>query len=59
MSLIRIILAVVFPPLAVADRGLGNFLIVFLLWLCGHVPGTIAALIILYNYNDRRQYAAS
>lgn len=59
MNLIRIILAVVFPPLAVADKGLGNFLVVFLLWLLGHVPGTIAALIILYNKNDRRQYATA
>jgi uncharacterized membrane protein YqaE (UPF0057 family) len=59
MSLIRIILAVVFPPLAVADKGLGNFLIVFLLWLCGHLPGTIAALIILYNKNERKQFAVA
>ncbi|HNY56265.1 MAG: YqaE/Pmp3 family membrane protein [Sphingobacteriales bacterium] len=60
MGLIRIILAVVFPPLAVVDKGLGNFLIVFLLWLLGHVPGTIAALIILHNTkNERKQYAVA
>ena len=58
MNLIRIILAVFFPPLAVVDKGLGKFLIVFLLWLCGHLPGTIAALIIIYNNKDeRKQYA--
>ena len=55
MSTVRIILSVFLPPLAVADKGLGNFLIVFVLWLLGHVPGTIAALIILNN--ERKQYA--
>lgn len=59
MGIIRILLSVFFPPLAVADKGLGNFLIVFLLWLCGHIPGTIAALIILYNRNERKQYAVA
>ncbi|MBR5893655.1 MAG: YqaE/Pmp3 family membrane protein [Bacteroidaceae bacterium] len=47
MSLLRVILAIIFPPLAVADRGCGSMLIVFLLTLCGWVPGVIAALIIL------------
>ena len=55
MSTIRIILSVFLPPLAVADKGLGNILIVFVLWLLGHIPGTIAALIILNN--QRKQYA--
>lgn len=35
-----------FPPLAILDKGCGSFLIVFLLTLCGWVPGVIAALII-------------
>lgn len=47
MSLLRVILAIIFPPLAVVDRGCGSMLIVFLLTLCGWVPGVIAALIIL------------
>ena len=47
MSLLRVLLAIIFPPLAVADRGCGSMLIVFLLTLCGWVPGVIAALIIL------------
>lgn len=47
MSLIRAILAIFFPPLAVADKGCGSFLIVLLLTLCGWVPGVIAALLIL------------
>jgi uncharacterized membrane protein YqaE (UPF0057 family) len=47
MSLLRVILAIIFPPLAVVDRGCGSVLIVFLLTLAGWVPGVIAALIIL------------
>lgn len=47
MSLIRVILAILFPPLAVVDKGCGSFLIVFLLTLLGWIPGVIAALIIL------------
>lgn len=47
MSLIRALLAILFPPLAVIDKGCGSVLIVFLLTLCGWIPGTIAALIIL------------
>ncbi len=47
MSLLRVILAIIFPPLAVIDRGCGSLLIVFLLTLCGWVPGVVAALVIL------------
>lgn len=47
MSLIRVILAIFFPPLAVIDYGCGSVLIVFLLTLAGWIPGVIAALIIL------------
>jgi len=47
MSLFRVILAIFFPPLAVLDKGCGSFLIIFLLTLCGWVPGVIGALIIL------------
>ena len=49
MSLIRVILSILCPPLAVFDKGCGSVLIVFLLWLCGCVPGVIAALVILNN----------
>ena len=51
MSLFRVLLAIFFPPLAVIDRGCGSVLIVFLLTLCGWVPGVIAALVIL-NKNE-------
>ena len=47
MSLLRVLLSILFPPLAVFDCGCGSMLIVFLLTLCGWVPGVIAALIIL------------
>ena len=47
MSLIRVILSIIFPPLAVVDKGCGSVLIVFLLTLCGWIPGVIGALIIL------------
>ena len=47
MSCLQVILAIIFPPLAVIDRGCGSMLIVLLLTLCGWVPGVIAALIVL------------
>ena len=49
MSLLRVILAIIFPPLAVVDKGFGSFLIVLLLTLLGWIPGVLAALIILNN----------
>lgn len=47
MSLFRVILSLIFPPLAVLDQGCGSVLIVFILTLCGWIPGVIAALVIL------------
>jgi uncharacterized membrane protein YqaE (UPF0057 family) len=46
MSCWRVILCVVFPPLAVIDKGCGSILITTILTLVGWVPGVIAALII-------------
>ena len=43
MSLIRVILSIIFPPLAVIDKGCGSVLIVFILTLCGWIPGVIGA----------------
>ena len=51
MSVLRVILAIIFPPFAVVDKGCGSFLIVFLLTLLGWIPGVIAALIILNKNN--------
>ncbi|HOP12426.1 YqaE/Pmp3 family membrane protein [Lentimicrobium sp.] len=47
MSFLRVLLAIIFPPLAVLDEGCGSILIVFILTLAGWIPGVIAALIIL------------
>lgn len=47
MSFLRALLAIFFPPMAVIDRGCGSVLIVFLLTLCGWIPGVIGALIIV------------
>lgn len=47
MSVWRVILCIVFPPLAVLDKGCGSLLIIFLLTLCGWVPGVIGALVIV------------
>lgn len=49
MSCLQVLLAIIFPPLAVIDRGCGSFVIVLLLTLCGWIPGVIGALIILNN----------
>ena len=49
MSCTRVLLAVLFPPLAVLDYGCGSVAIVGLLSLVGWVPGVIAALVIASN----------
>jgi uncharacterized membrane protein YqaE (UPF0057 family) len=52
MSIWRVILCIIFPPLAVIDKGCGSLLLVFILTLCGWIPGVIAALIIV-NKKER------
>ena len=49
MSIWRVLLSIVFPPLAVIDKGCGSILIVLILTVCGWIPGVIAALILLNN----------
>ena len=49
MSIWKVLLAILFPPLAVIGKGCGSVVIVFILTVCGWVPGVIAALIILNN----------
>lgn len=49
MSIWRVLLAIIFPPLSVLDKGCGSILIVLLLTICGWIPGVIAALVILNN----------
>jgi len=46
MSLFRVILCIILPPLAVLDQGCGSILLVSLLTLAGWVPGALAALLI-------------
>ena len=52
MSCLRVLLCILFPPLAVIDKGCGSVIIVMLLSSCGWIPGTIAALVILNGEND-------
>lgn len=47
MTLWRVIFSILFPPLAVIDKGCGSVLIVLLLTIAGWIPGVLAALIIL------------
>lgn len=47
MNVFEVILAIIFPPLAVMDRGCGSFIIVTILTILGWIPGVLAALIIL------------
>lgn len=47
MSLFRVLLSIIFPPLAVLDKGCGSVVIVAILTAIGWVPRVIAALVIL------------
>jgi uncharacterized membrane protein YqaE (UPF0057 family) len=49
MSFWRVLLSILFPPLAVLDKGCGSILIVLILTVLGWIPGVIAALIIINN----------
>ena len=46
MGCLQVLLCIVFPPLAVLNKGCGSILIVPLLTCCGWVPGVIGALVI-------------
>ncbi len=52
MGCFRVLLCIVFPPLAVIDKGCGSIVIVFILTCLGWIPGVIAALIINNNPNN-------
>lgn len=45
MGLFRVLICILFPPLAVLDKGCGAFVLVFVLTLCGWIPGVIAAIV--------------
>lgn len=53
MSLWRVLLSIIFPPLAVLDKGCGSILIVLILTCCAWVPGVIGALVILNKSNKQ------
>lgn len=54
MSLLRAIVCLLLPPLAVIDRGCGTVLIVTALTIAGWVPGVIAALVLNYIAENER-----
>jgi len=49
MGIFRVILCIIFPPLAVIDKGCGAFMIVLVLTCVGWVPGVIGSLVICYQ----------
>jgi uncharacterized membrane protein YqaE (UPF0057 family) len=53
MSLLRALICILFPPLAVIDRGCGTFLIVLVLTIMGWIPGVIAALLLNYTASHK------
>ena len=46
MGCLRAIFCLIFPPLAVIDRGCGALLVVIVLTVTGWIPGVIAAVVI-------------
>lgn len=46
MSCGRVLLAILFPPFAVLDKGCGSILIVTILTMAGWIPGVLAAIVI-------------
>ena len=57
MGCMRALLCILFPPLAVLDRGCGTILIVTALTMAGWVPGAVAALLLNYTAsNERKSY---
>jgi len=52
MNFWRVVLCILLPPAAVADKGCGSFLIVCVLTLLGWVPGIIGAMVIVNSKKD-------
>ena len=52
--IIRYVLCLIFPPLAVFDKGCGTMFLVFLFTLFGWLPGTILAFLICIK--DKNYY---
>ena len=49
---VRYLLCLLFPPLAVIDKGCGSILLVFIFTLFGWLPGTILAILICVRDKD-------
>lgn len=56
MGCFRALLCLIFPPLAVIDRGCGALLIVTILTLAAWLPGVLAALFINYSVEQRKTH---
>lgn len=54
MGCFRALLCIIFPPLAVIDRGCGTFIIVLALTAAGWIPGAIAALLINFMAEEEK-----
>lgn len=54
VMILRYLLCLIFPPLAVLDKGCGTMLLVFLFTLFGWLPGTILAFLICMK--DKNYY---
>lgn len=52
----RALLCIIFPPLAVLDRGCGTVLIVTALTLAGWIPGALAALFLNMQADNRKRH---
>lgn len=53
MTFSQYILCIVFPPLAVLNKGCGSMLIVLILTMFGWIPGIIGALVIVNSVKDK------
>jgi uncharacterized membrane protein YqaE (UPF0057 family) len=51
---IRYVLCLIFPPLAVFDKGCGTIILVFIFTLFGWLPGTILAFLLCIK--DKNYY---
>lgn len=58
MGILRVLICLFFPPLAVLDKGCGVLLLVCVLTLFGWIPGVLAALIICFQQPPTQQQQA-
>ena len=56
MGILRVLVCLFLPPLAVLDKGCGSFLLVLILTCAGWVPGVLAALILCQRSSGGGSY---